>query len=288
MVVLGKGDFKYEPLPAWPYMPRYWSFDTAVGVAVNTQDEIHVLSLGKHPVTIWDTTGHFISSWGEGSFSDNPHSLHIEPSGNVWVVDRDYHIATQHTPDGKIVRVLGKKLSPSPTVFGEPFNMPSGLDTTPSEDIFVSDGYGGNRVHRFSSDGLLLRSWGDPGGGPGEFALLHNVAVDSRGRVFICDRMNHRIQLFDYHGNYLEEWSGFNEPCEVWIRKEVAYVIEQGNGSAVSIWTLDHEPITSWKGASGPGENTLSAGHSICVDSEGSIYVADVRATASIRKFQHV
>ena len=288
MVVLGDGDFKYEPVNAWLHMPRYWSFDTAVGVAVNVQDEIHVLSLGKHPLTIWDITGDFISSWGEGSFSANPHSLHIEPSGNVWVVDRDYHIATQHTPDGKVVRVLGNKLSPSPTVSGDPFNQPSGLSTTASTDIFVSDGYGGNRVHRFSSDGHLLHSWGCPGDGPGEFALLHNVTVDNRGRVFICDRMNHRIQLFDYHGNYLEEWSGLDEPCEVWIWNEIAYVIEQGNGSAVSIWTLDHEPITSWRGTYGLGEGTLTAGHSICVDSEGSIYVADVRGASPIRKFQHV
>ena len=288
MGVLGNGDFKYEPVANWPEMPRYWSFDTAVGIAVNAQDEIHVLSLGKHPLTIWDITGKFISSWGEGSFSTNPHSLHIEPSGDVWVVDREYHIVSQHTSSGKVVRVLGNKLSPSPTVFGKPFNQPSGLYTTFSEDIFVSDGYGNYRVHRFSSSGHLVRSWGNPGDGPGEFALLHNVTVDSRNRVFICDRMNHRIQLFDYDGAYLEEWCDFNEPCEVWIRNEIAYVIEQGNGSAISIWTLDHELITSWKGACGPGEGTLTAGHSICVDSEGSIYVADVRGPASIRKFQRI
>ena len=269
-------------------MPRYWSFETAVGVAASSQDEIHVLSLGRHPLTIWDSDGRFISSWGEGAVSANPHGLHIGPTGNVWIVDRDYHIATEHTPAGEVIRVLGTKLSPSPTVFGEPFNMPSGLDTTPAGDIFVSDGYGGNRVHRFASDGELLHSWGGAGAGPGEFALLHNVAIDGRGRVFVCDRMNHRIQLFDLDGGYLEEWAGFSQPCEVWIRDDVAYVIEQGDGSAVTLWTLDHEPITGWRGDRGPGRGTLTAGHGICVDSEGSIYVAEVRGDHHVRKFQRI
>lgn len=288
MAILGDGDFRYEPVPAWPSMPRYWSFETAVAVAVNSHDEVHVLSLGKHPLTIWDKDGRFISSWGEGTVSANPHGLHIGPTGNVWIVDRDYHVATEHTPSGEVLRMLGTKLSASPTVFGEPFNMPSGLETTPAGEIFVSDGYGGNRVHRFAADGTLLQSWGDAGAGPGGFALLHNVAIDSRGRVFICDRMNHRIQLLDYDGNYLEEWAGFSQPCEVWIRDDVAYVIEQGDGSAVSIWTLDHEPISGWRGDRGPGKGTLTAGHGICVDSDGSIYIAEVRGDHPVRKFQRL
>ena len=288
MTILGTANFRYKPLSTWPSMPRYWSFETAVAVAVNAQDEVHVLSLGKHPLTIWDTDGDFISSWGEGAFSDNPHGIHIGPTGNIWIVDRDYHIATEHTPAGEIIRVLGTKLSASPTIFGEPFNMPSGLETTPTGEIFVSDGYGGNRVHRFAADGTLLRSWGEAGVGPGKFALLHNVAIDTRGRVFICDRMNHRIQLFDYEGNYLEEWTGFSQPCEVCIRDDVIYVIEQGDGSAVSIWTMDHELITTWRGNHGIGNGTLTAGHGISVDSEGSIYVADVRSDHHVLKFQRL
>ena len=288
MSVVGSGEFTYEVIEPWPTLPKYWSFDSAVGVAVNSIDEVHVLSLGKHPLTIWDSAGNFVSSWGEGAYSANPHGIHIGPNDHVWTVDRDYHVVTEHTPGGEAVRTLGNKLLPSPTAFGEPFNMPSGLAIAPSGDIFVSDGYGGNRVHRFSPDGDVILSWGRPGTGPGEFVLLHNTAVDGNGRVYICDRMNDRVQLFDDQGVFLEQWADFKQPCDVCILDDIVCVAEQGEGSSVSIWTLDHELLARWRGNEGPGKGTLTAAHGICVDSEGSIYVAQVRGDQLVRKFQRI
>ena len=286
--MLGSGDYRFELVDRWPALPKYWSLVSAVGVAVNSSDEIHVLGLGRHPLTIWDPAGAFVSSWGDGAFSTNPHGIHIGPDDHVWVVDRDYHIASEFTASGELVRVLGNRLIPSPTAFGEPFNMPSGLAISPSGDIFVSDGYGNRRVHRFNSAGELLLSWGEPGAGPGEFSLLHNVCVDRLERVYICDRMNHRIQIFDPEGALLDEWRGFKEPVDVCVSDDVLYVAEQGDGSAVSLWTMDREAITRWRGSDGEGTGTLAAAHGIYVDSAGSIYVADVRGDRPIRKFQRI
>ena len=288
MAIIGAGNFRFEPVASWPMFPRYWSFVTGVGVAVNSADEVHVLSLGDHPLTVWDRSGKFVSSWGERAFSGNPHGIHIGPDDHVWIADRDMQTVSEYAPGGELVRSLGTRLVASPTVFGEPFNMPSGVATTADGGFLVSDGYGSSRVHRFYSDGKLRQSWGRPGPAPGEFALLHSVAIDGKGRIYVCDRFNHRIQVFRPDGGFLAQWTDFNEPCEVAIRDDVVYVAEQGNGSAVSLWTLDHELILRWRGGEGPGKGKLNAAHGIALDSEGSIYVAEVRGDRGIRKFQRV
>jgi hypothetical protein len=267
-------------------MPKYWSFGTASDAAVNSLNEVHIFSRGEHPVTIWDSDGNFLSSWGEGKFSGNEHGIFIAPNDNVWLVDAWYHIATEHAPDGTVLRTLGRKLEPSTRIGGRPFNQPTGLAIAPNGDLFVSDGYGGHRVHRFSADGELLKSWGVPGAGPGEFALLHNIGVDKNGRVLICDRENNRIQIFDAEGAFLEQWTDLNMPGDLWIEDEVVYVGEQGRGGAVSIWTLGGELITRWRGAEGPGKGTLAGVHGLCVDSQGSIYVAEL--SEGVGKFQRV
>ena len=288
MAIIGSGDYKYEAVPSWPNMPRYWTFGMASDGAVNSDDEIHILSRGAHPLTIWDTDGNFISSWGENTVSANPHGIYIAPNDNVWLVDRDYHTATEYTPGGKPLLELGEKHVPSPTFYGMPFNMPSALAIAPNGDVFVSDGYGGHRVHKFSPEGELLLSWGERGRGPGQFSLLHDVWVDSRSRVLICDRENDRIQLFDGEGSFLEEWTDLVMPGDIWIEDDVVYVVEQRPGSGVSIWTLDGELITRWRGDEGPAKGTISAGHGICVDSHGSIYVTEIGDAQRVQKYQRL
>ena len=274
--VVGSGDYKYEAIPSWPKMPRYWTFGTASDVAVNSSDEVYVFSRGAHPLTVWDEDGSLITSWGEGVFSPVAHGVCVTPNDNVWLIDAQYHIATEHAPDGTLLRTLGRKLAPSAAYLGVPFNMPTGLAIAPNGELFVSDGYGGHRVHKFSADGELLLSWGREGPGPGEFANLHSVGVDSRGRVFICDRENNRIQIFDDQGNFLEQWTDVQAPGDIIFKDDVAYVVEQGGGCAVGIWTLEGDLITRWRGSEGAGRGTLEASHGICVDSHGTIYVAEL------------
>ena len=285
-VIVGSGDYRYEQVRSWPSMPRYWSFEIASDVGVNSNDEVHVLCRGKHTVTIWDTDGSFITSWGEGLFSPNPHAIYIAPNDNIWIVDTNFHIATEHEPDGTLIRTLGRKLWPSNTFAGIPFNMPSGLAIAPNGDLFVSDGYGGHRVQKFSPEGDLLQSWGRQGDSPGQFALLHNVEVDKNSRVYICDRENDRIQVFDDQGGFIKEWTDFQMPGDLWIVDDIMYVGEQGGGGAVGIWTLEGELITRWRGSEGPTKGLMEGAHGICVDSQGSIYVAEL--SGRVQKFQRI
>ena len=286
-ITVGSGDYRYELVPSWPNMPRFWSFERASDGAVNSRDEIHIFSRGKHPLTIWDVDGNFISSWGEGEFSTEAHGIYIAPNDNVWLVDRDYHIATEHKPDGTLLRTLGNKLAPSPSFVGNPFNMPSGLAIAPNGDLFVSDGYGGHRVHRFSPEGELKLSWGKQGTGPGEFALLHNIWVDADSRVFICDRENDRIQIFDREGNYLEEWTDLNKPGDIWVSDGVVHVVEQGEECGVSLWNLQGDLIVRWRGNDGQS-GMLTAPRGLCVDSQGSIYVTEIGEAQRVTKFQRL
>ncbi len=145
----------------------------------------------------------------------------------------------------------------------------------------------GHRVHKFSPEGELLLSWGKEGTGPGEFALLHNVWVDSRSRVIICDRENDRIQIFDDAGNFIEEWTDVVRPGDVWIKDDVIHVIESGPSGGVSLWDLDHNLITEWR-SNDPEEGLILGGHGICVDSAGSIYVTEIGAGQRVSKFARV
>ena len=262
-VIVGSGDFKYELVDSWPNMPRYWEFAVASDVYVNSKDELHVFSRGLHPLTIWDKDGNFISSWGEGTFSNNEHGIYITKEDTIWLVDSWFHIATEHNPDGTLIRTIGNKLQPSETYNGNPFNMPTGLTISSKGDIFISDGYGNKRVHKFDPNGELIKSWGTFGDKESQFAIVHNLEFDSNDRLFVCDRENNRIQIFDDEGNYLEEWNDLLMPGDLWIKDDIVYVCEQTEAGGVSIWTIDGDLITRWNGDRGPGKGTVISGHGI-------------------------
>ncbi len=285
-MALGTSPYTYELVPGWPKLPLWWEFKAASDVAVNSQDRVYVFSRGMHPVTVFERDGTFVSSWGEGMFR-NPHGIYIGPDDSVWLVDRDSHVVMKFTPDGKLLTTLGQRDAPAVTYYGQPFNMPSGVAIGPSGHIYVSDGYGNRRVHKFTPDGKLVLSWGEPGTGPGQFALVHNIAVDQQERVYICDRENNRIQVFDANGKFITEWRDMRAPGDIYISPDgLAYVAEQGGGKPVriSIWTLEGRMLSAWD-STGLGQGTIVAPHGIWVDSRGDIYVAEIGRGERVQKF---
>lgn len=292
MTIVGDGDFRYEVVTDWPQMPEWWSFGLASDVAVDSKDRVWVFSRGKHPVTAWSKDGAFIGSWGETFFRE-PHGMFIDKEDNIWLTEKQRHIVTKHSPDGEILLELGQRDYAQVTVgqhgdFGLPFNSPSGVAIASNGDIYVSDGYGNHRVHNFSSTGELKNSWGRSGTGPGEFTLLHKVGIDSQDRVYICDRENNRIQRFDLAGNYIDEWTDVAGPGDTYFHTDgYVYVVEQGGGNGISIWTEDGELVTRWRGV----KEACEAAHGCWVDSEGSIYAAEIGQPGHgqrVRKFVRV
>jgi DNA-binding beta-propeller fold protein YncE len=298
---VGSGAYRFRRVEVWPILPDSWSFECTSGVAVDPNGIVWVLCRNAHhPVSAWRADGTFVTAWGAGLFSDQPHGIAAAADGTIWIVDRDWHVATRFSPDGHALQTLGRKLAPSPTCDGRvvrarPFNMSANLAIAPDGEIYAADGYGNHKVHRFAADGRLIGSWGRQGLGPGEFALVHDIALDGRGRVFVCDDENDRVQIFDRDGVFLEEWP-FANPSGICIRDDVVYVSElqpfrdaqRGPGRCrISLWTLDRHLLAQWCGADSDTCDLMLGGHALAVDARGSIYVAEV-ASGQVAKFVRV
>ncbi len=194
--------------------------------------------------------------------------------------------------DGKLLFTRGDKDQPSDTGIeggdyrtikrsGPPFFRPTDVAVTPTGDMYVIGGYRNAQVHKFSAEGTLLFSWGEPGSWPGEFNLPHGVVLDSEGRVYVADRENSRIQIFSPDGDFITEWTGVTRPLALAIdQKDILYVTElpsaESPQAGVSLWNSAGELLTRWG-----GEDTLAPGnvcipHAICVDSRGDVYVGDL------------
>jgi DNA-binding beta-propeller fold protein YncE len=276
--IIGTGSYRYRFQRAWAKPPRWWNFGdadqpgpprTSVKGAVAANGDIYVLSRSAHPVMVFDAEGRFVTSWGEGQFSNFVHGLTIDRAGKVWITDTNLHTVTQHEPDGRLLRTLGVHGMAMPTVYGNPFNMPTGVALTSSNDIFVSDGYGNRRVHCFSADGKLKHSWGEPGDGPGQFALVHFITADAQDRLYVCDRENHRIQIFATNGEVLAQWTGFTMPSDLAFGREVIYV---AGADGLSIWTQDRNKLAQF-GRDEPVTGAFNV-HGIWLDADENVYLA--------------
>src|ERR1051325_3675332 len=191
-------DFQYEANDRWAKLPPGWGWTEVAAVAADSQDRVYVFNRGEHPVMIFDRQGTFLRSWGEGLFA-RPHGLFIGPDDAVYCTDDLDHTVRKFTPDGRLLLTLGASGQPSDTGAtsmdfrtivraAPPFPCPTSLAISPDGALYVSDGYGTARVHKFAPDGRLLFSWGEPGAGPGQFRIPHGIAVNGDGIVFVADR----------------------------------------------------------------------------------------------------
>ncbi|MFN0051743.1 MAG: peptidyl-alpha-hydroxyglycine alpha-amidating lyase family protein [Planctomycetales bacterium] len=307
-IIVGSDRFRYAPVPDWPRLPPGWSFVEVVGVATDARDRVFVFSRSEHPVTIFEPDGTFVASWGEGQFV-RPHGITIAPDGAVYCTDDRDHSVRKFTPEGKLLLTLGTRGKPSDTGIdgldyrtikrpGLPFNLPTNLAIAADGSLYVTDGYGNCRVHKFSPSGEYLFSWGEPGSGPGQFNLPHGIAIDQSGLIYVADRENSRIQLFTPEGKYTGEWTDTSRPMQVFFDAEgTAFVCDVGwkagvfpwqtvpagspRGAYVSVFDRTGRRLTRWGGSENPcAPGDFFAPHDLCVDSQGSIYVGEVVMSA--------
>ena len=290
----GSGDYTYELAEGWGQLPEGYEFNQVAGVAVDKDDQVYVFNRGRHQLMVFDRDGAFIKSWSQG-FA-NPHGIHVGPDGNLYIVDRDAHVVLRYSPDERLTLTLGTPNRPSDTGYtmeqrvveraAEPFNLPAGVAVNEAGDIFVADGYGNARVHKYDSSGSLIVSWGEPGyRNPSDFHLPHGIAVDGAGSVLVCDRENHRIQLFDQElCEFNEMWSDFRQPTDVAVGPDgTVYVAELQH--RISILDGDGNVLTRWGGERSREPGQFAAPHGIAVDSRGDIYVGEVGGGERIQKF---
>ncbi len=297
-------DFGYEVNDHWAQLPAGWSWQEVAGVATDSHDRVYVFNRGDHPLMVFDRQGRFLASWGEGLFA-RPHGIFIGPDDAVYCTDDMGHTVRKFTTDGRLLLTLGTSGQPSDTGAtsmdfrtivraGAPFHYPTNLALAADGSMYVSDGYGNARVHKFDAKGKLLFSWGEPGSGPGQFHLPHGIAIDRHGTVYVADRENSRIQLFTADGKYLTEWTDVARPCQVFIDKQGDLFISElgfraamwpgttapspdATGGRLSIFDAAGRLKARWGGGLHPcAAGDFFAPHGIWVDAQGDIYVTEV------------
>ena len=307
--VVSSGEFRYRATANWARWPSDWQISEVAAVATDAKDRVYVFSRSDYPVAVFDPGGELLFSWGEGLFN-RPHGICIGPDDAVYCTDDLDHTVRKFTAEGTLHWTLGTNGRPSDTGATSldyrtirhaagPFHYPTNLAVAPSGELFVSDGYGNARIHKFSADGKLLHSWGEPGDGPGQFHVPHGLAVDRQGTVLVADRENSRLQLFSPDGEYVGEWTDVARPCDIAIDAEGrVYVAELGylagrwpgwgpaaagaTGGRLSVFDSQGKLLARFGG----GENPTAAGdffapHDIWLDSRGNFYVAEVVRSAS-------
>jgi sugar lactone lactonase YvrE len=244
------------------------------------------------PILKFDANGKLVKSFGVGLLLF-PHGLHVDRDGNVWVTDglgKDGkgHQVIKFSPEGQVLMRLGK----AGTAGSGPdeFNAPSAVATAPNGDIFVADGHGGMtnaRIVKFSKDGKFIKTWGKKGSGPGEIDGPHALALDSRGRLFLGDRGNNRIQIFDQDGNYIDQWHQFSRPSGVFIdQNDIIYVADSESESVsrnhdgwkrgIRVGRVSDGAVTSFIPDPAEKATTTSAAEGVTADAMGNIYGAEV------------
>jgi DNA-binding beta-propeller fold protein YncE len=293
-MLYGAGEYQYELVEDWARLPKNWSFRDVAGIAIDEQDRVYVLNRGEHPIIVLDRDGNLVNSWGEGFFK-RAHGSCVDEDSSIYCTDDATNVVAKFTLDGQLLKLLGTKDQAADTGYeqsfdlwdslrrishgGPPFNRPTGVSISPNGEIYVSDGYGNARIHKFNADGELLMSWGEPGGELGQFRLPHSVHVDKRSQVWVADRENHRIQVFNSEGKFLRQWTDFIRPTGVFIgNDDIVYVSELSN--RVGVFTIDGKLLARWGNTAVTREEALFLSpHAIAVDSHGSIYVGSVTMT---------
>jgi len=281
----------YEPVPFWAKLPHPMFFKEATSVAVDSKDRVYVFNRGANPVIVLDREGNFLETWGAGRFN-RPHGIYIDAKDDLFLTDDLDHTVRKVSRDGTRTHfVLGTSGKPAQWQGGGIFNRPTHTAVSPvTGDIFISDGYGNSRVHRFTAQGRHVKSWGEPGDLPGHFSLPHNLTVLPDGRVVVCDRENFRVQVFNEDGRFVDQWH-MHRPMSITSDSAFIYVGEGGAppvqqgvpnlGQRVVV--LDHsgQEVTRFGNkVAGEGFDQFLAPHGIAVDSHGDVYVAEVSFTA--------
>jgi hypothetical protein len=289
-VIVGSGEYRYEMIENWAKLPDGWSFAEIAGIGVTHRDDVYIFNRGEHPMMVFDRQGNFLRSWGEAVFS-RAHGLHMAPDETLWLTDDGDHSVRHCTLDGRILLTLGTPGTPAPFMSGQPFNRPTQTALSPQGEIYVSDGYGNSRVHKYTPDGKLIMSWGETGTAPGQFNVTHAICCDPDGWVYVADRENHRIQIFDGNGRYETQWNNLHRPCGLYMpasSNPICIVGELGPairtnrnypniGPRVSI--LDNKGnLLARLGAQHPGlgPEEFIGPHGLALDSRGDLYVGEV------------
>lgn len=303
---------RFELVPGWEQLPAGMTHLDAPAVGVDSGDRVYVFGRQSSHVFVYESDGTFVHAWGHDDWTTT-HGLTVGPDDMLYLTDSGGHSVEKFTRDGQHLQTFGPKGVPSDTGYDKsfpdqasrsksirqasgPYYLPCTVAVAPDGVVYVADGYGNARIHRFAPDGRYLGGWGEPGTGPGQFNLPHGIAIDAQGRVLIADRENERVQFFTAEGLYLFEWTHLQRPTQVrvghdgdiyvselhWQARMYSFkqgVVADRHASRMSVFAPDGTLVARW--GQGPDDDStlpgnFTAPHDIAVDSRGDVYVAEV------------
>ena len=281
-------DYRFEPNNGLQ-IPAGFTFGLPGNVTFDKQGHLWVLNRGPVPVTEFDENGKMIKSLGEGMFGNRPHALRIDPDNNIWVADGSTHIVVKMDQTGKVLLTLGTKGKAGAwdeAAGTQLLNQPNEVAFGRNGDVFLAQGHtpgamGDPRVLKFDKNGKFIKSWGGKGTAPGKFEVAHGIVISPKGELWVTDRENQRIQIFDQDGNYLRELKYAGLPCALEFGDGVIWM---SNGFTGQILKLDMDgKVLAVMGKPGDGPGEFGEAHEITVSPKGDIYIADV--TKGVMKF---
>ncbi|MBM3340937.1 MAG: hypothetical protein FJY56_02335 [Betaproteobacteria bacterium] len=288
---VGSGAYTYELIEDFAKLPAGETFGNISRVATDARRRLYVFQRKDPAVLIFDADGKFVSSWGAGLFK-RAHGFKIV-NDVVYLTDQTDNVAMIYTLEGKLLKQLGTRGQHSDTGCEDwhnlplraagPFNHPTEILPGPSGDLYVTDGYRNSRVHRFSKDGELIQSWGQPGkSAPGDFHLPHSLAIAPDGTIYMSDRANQRVQIFTPDGQFKGMWTGMGGPNDMALDNNgIFYLVEQATDSSkpvVSVRDGNGAVLARWE---------VPPVHGMGIDSAGNVYVG-LTSLGKVNKYARV
>lgn len=290
----------YELVSGWPELNKSYKLSQPTGIGIDKEDHIFVFHragrkwttpfpdslISQNTILELDNkSGKIINAWGANYFI-MPHGLTVDKQNNIWLTDVGLHQIFKFSHDGKLLMKLG--VAKVPGNDASHFNLPTDIAVAADGSFYVSDGYGNSRVVKFSSTGKYIKAWGKYGNNPGEFIIPHGIAIDQNNTIYVADRQNNRIQLFDTSGNFLKELKN-----DVQVEQLPSIAIDKAD----HLFAIDYDPTQNMDstvkgstvfeldafqhaqnhfGATGSANRTSCWFHDIAIDSKGNIYVGDI------------
>lgn len=300
------GDRRWELQPSWSKLPRHLPVMPVAGVAAAEDGCVYAITRNhEHPIIAFDPEGNYMHTLGAELDFGNEHGISISPDNCLWVCDSARHVAYKLTRQGEVVMMLGEKDKPCDNGFrpeipyphnlytirraGEPFNLPTGAMEVENGEIFCCDGYGNTSMHRFDREGKLLLTFGGPGDEPGKFRLPHALWLDPLGRVWVADRDNFRVQVFDREGELLkcfEPWypkDSMYGASTLWGDEQYIFCCQNSDG----IMVFDVNSL-SFEGLMAAPTGSPMMGHSLGGDRQGSLYIGHLDPMPMISKLNRI